>query len=272
MYKVYDDKTLNKLHKTLIELLDEFDKICKKHNLKYSLMSGTVLGAIRHSGFIPWDDDIDVGMLRSDYEKFLKIAHEELDSKYYLDCFEYNPKYHLGFAKIKKNNTIFDEESSHHLDNHKGIFLDIFPIDNAYDNTKKSYLIAILIRTIVQTVYVKNKMSSLKDCRHKILSAILLLFPHKTLLRLEKKLCMLNKNDNSKYIVSFLGIYKFKKELMKREDFLPIKRIKFENKEYSVLNKPEVYLSNLYGDYMKLPPKEKRVNHMPLTIDFGDEN
>ena len=149
MYKVYDDKTLKKLHKVEIEILDEIVRICKKHNIKYSLFAGTMLGAVRHAGFIPWDDDIDVGMLRSDYEKFIKIAHEELDSKFSLDCFEYNKKYHLGFAKIKKNGTIFDEEASHHMDNHKGIFVDVFPVDNVYDNIKRSYINAVIIKTII---------------------------------------------------------------------------------------------------------------------------
>ncbi len=130
MYRVYDDETLNKLHETLIELLDEFVRICKKHNLKYTLVAGTVLGAVRHSGFIPWDDDIDVGMLRPDYEKFLEVAPKELKDKYILDCFEQNKDYHLSFAKIKKNGTIFDEEAAHHMNNHKGIFLDVFPLDN----------------------------------------------------------------------------------------------------------------------------------------------
>lgn len=271
MYREYDNKTLKKLHVTLVEILDEFVRICNKHHLRYSLMAGTMLGAVRHSGFIPWDDDVDVAMLREDYEKFLKIAPDELDKKYYLDCFEHNHKYHLGFAKLKKNGTIFDEESSHHMDNHKGIFVDIFPVDNVYENTKKSYFFAVMIRTIVQTIYVKQKVSKLKDCRHKILSAILYLFPHTFLMKLEKKLCTINKDNNSKYVACFLGIYPFKKELMPRAEYLPMKEIVFENKKYSVLKNTDLYLSNLYGDYMKLPPKEKRVNHMPLEINFGDK-
>ncbi len=271
MYKVYDDKTLEKLHKVELEILDEIVRLCKKHNIQYTLFAGTMLGAVRHSGFIPWDDDIDVGMLRSDYERFLKIAHEELNSNYYLDCFEYNKEYHLAFAKIKKNGTIFDEESSHHMNNHKGIFVDIFPIDNVYDNVKRSYINAILVKTINQTIYVKQKIYTIKDCRHKILSRILMLFSHKTLMRLEKRICTSNKNDKSKYIACFVSVYPFKREVIERKEFLPVKEIKFENKRYCVINNTDLYLKGIYGDYMKLPPKEKRVNHMPLKIDFGDD-
>jgi lipopolysaccharide cholinephosphotransferase len=272
MYRVYDDETLNKLHETLIELLDEFVRICKKHNLKYTLVAGTVLGAVRHSGFIPWDDDIDVGMLRPDYEKFLEVAPKELKDKYILDCFEQNKDYHLSFAKIKKNGTIFDEEAAHHMNNHKGIFLDVFPLDNVYDNVKRSYINAALIKIVHQTVCVKKKIYKIKDCRHKIMSSILMVFPHAFLMKLEKKLCTMNKDNNSKYIACFLGVYPFKKEVSERKDFFPTKEMVFEKKKYSVLNNTDKYLSSIYGDYMKLPPKEKRVNHMPLKIDFGEEN
>ena len=117
--KEYDDETLSQLHEVQIEILDEFVKICEKHQLSYSLVGGTLLGAIRHKGFIPWDDDIDVGLLREDYDKFIKIAKEELSDKYYLDCFEYNKDYYLPFAKIKKNNTIFNEHLSRNYKNNK---------------------------------------------------------------------------------------------------------------------------------------------------------
>ena len=149
------------------------------------------------------------------------------------------------------------------------IYIDIFPVDNVYDNPKKSYINAVLIRSIVQTIYVKYKIAKLSQCRHKVLSGILCIFPHTFLMKLEKKLCMMNKNNNSKYVACFLGIYPFKREVMERKDFLPTKEIKFGNKKYCALNNTDLYLSNLYGDYMKLPPKEKRVNHMPLKIDFG---
>lgn len=271
-YKEYDKKTLDKLHNVEIELLDEFARICKKHKLTYFLVGGTMLGAIRHSGFIPWDDDIDVGMLRSDYEKFLEIAPKELKDKYILDCFEHNSKYHLQFAKIKKNGTVFDEESSHHMDNHKGIFIDIFPFDNVYDNTKKSYYRATIIRLINQAVYVKLKIYGLSKCRHKVLSALFLPFSHKFLMKLEKKIATSNKDNNSKYAACFFSVYDFKKEIMERSTFVPTKETLFEKKKYSVVHDPDKYLSSVYGDYMKLPPKEKRVNHMPLKIDFGEDN
>ena len=128
MHKEYDKKTLEKLHKVEIEILDEFVRICNKYNLEYYLIGGTMLGAVRHQGFIPWDDDIDVGIMRKDYDLFIKYAREELGDKYYLDCYETNKEYYLPFAKIRKNNTIFNEQVSAHLNNHKGIYIDIIPV------------------------------------------------------------------------------------------------------------------------------------------------
>ena len=270
-YKEYDQKTLKKLHDVQLEMLDVFAKICEKYDFHYSLAGGTMLGAIRHKGFIPWDDDIDILMPRREYEKFLMVAQQELGDKYYLDYFDINKDYYLQFAKIKKNGTIFDEASAHHLKLHKGIYIDIFPMDNVYDNIKRSYLDAVMIKTIGQTIGVKNGLGTIKDTRHPVFSTLLRVFPKKMLMKVQKWLSTKNKNDNSKYITCYFG-YAFKKELMERKDFFPTKLVEFEGRKYQAMNNHDKYLSGLYGDYMKLPPVEKRVNHMPLKIDFGDNN
>ena len=109
VYKEYDKETLDKLHQVELEILDDFVSVCEKNKLRYFLTGGSMLGAVRHSGFIPWDDDIDIGMPREDYDKFIKLGSEALGDKYTLECFELNDNYHLPFAKIVKNNTIFDE-------------------------------------------------------------------------------------------------------------------------------------------------------------------
>lgn len=270
MHKEYDKKTLEQLHKIELELLDEFVKICKKHHLEYFLIGGSCLGAVRHQGFIPWDDDIDVGMMRKDYELFVKYAKEELDTtKYYLDCFETNKDYHLPFAKIKKNNTKFVEKPSAHIKNHKGIFLDIFPIDNANkQNSLFQKVQAIVARNITESIKFKKKMIKLKKTRHPLLSLTFSILPCKTLMKIQKRITILNKNHNSKYVVLITGAYGYRKETNKREVFTPAKKVKFEGKEYTTVADPDTYLSKLYGDYMKLPPKEKRINHMPTEISF----
>ena len=108
-----DDKTLRKLQLTELDILIEIDKICKENNIQYFLIGGTLLGAVRHKGFIPWDDDIDVGMIRSDYEKFIDLCLNKnvLGEKYFLHCNESDENYFIPFVKVKKNNTTFAEEN-----------------------------------------------------------------------------------------------------------------------------------------------------------------
>jgi len=272
-YKEYDKKTLNNLHLVELEILDEFVRICKKHDLEYFLTGGTMLGAVRHKGFIPWDDDIDVGMMRKDYDLFIKYAKEELNSKYYLDCFETNKDYYLPFAKIKKNNTIFDEEVSHHLNNHKGIFIDIFPFENAKkENSLKQKIQAILVRNITDTMFYKTKIRKLKGSRHPLFAAILSILPKTTLMKLQNKIMHWNKNDNSNYVVALSGTYGYLKETNKRNVFVPGKEVEFEGKIYRGMNDSDAYLTRIFGNYMTLPPKEKRINHMPLNIEFDKKD
>ena len=271
-YIEYDKKTLDRLHKVELEILKDFTKICKEYNLKYFLVGGTMLGAVRHSGFIPWDDDIDVGMPRKDYDEFIKIAPTALGDKYYLDCFEYNKNYYLPFAKIKKNGTIFDEGYFDDSEMHKGIFIDIFPFENVSKIGLSLKIRAVMVHSVLNTMFYKNKMRKLKEVRRPCFVLFLSLFPRKTLMKIQKYYLTKNKDHNSKYINALAGSYHYLKETNLREDILPPKEIIFEGKKFMGMQKPDIYLSNVYGDYMQLPPVEKRVNHMPKRIDFGDKN
>lgn len=264
--KNYDEETLNKLHSVELEILDKFVNICEKNKLNYFLTGGTMLGAIRHKGFIPWDDDIDIGMPREDYDKFISIAPKELGDDYYLDCFEYNKNYYLPFAKIKKNNTIFDEFP--HMNNHKGIFIDIIPFENVSEIDFSLRLRAIIVKNIMETMYYKNKIYKLKNTRKPIVVLLLSLFTKKRLMQIEKYFLTKDKNNNSKYLNALGGTYHYLKETNLRENLLPTKKVLFEGKKYNGMHKPDIYLSKIFGDYMKLPPIEKRVNHMPKRISF----
>ena len=268
-YKDYDQKTLTKLHQVQIELLDEFVRICEKHNLTYFLIYGTLLGEVRHQGVIPWDDDIDVGMPRSDYDKFLKIAPTELDSKYFLDCLEYNDDYYLPFAKIKKNGTIFDEEISHCLNNHKGIFMDIFPLENVYANNVFLKYHSLMAFSITDTIFYKQKMKTLKNTIHPIIVRCLSILPKKSLQHIQRKHMTYCHDDNSMYM-SVLGAgYGYRKDVNLRSNIMPPKKVIFAGKEYNGMHDNDQYLKHIYGNYLELPPVEKRRNHMPLEIDFG---
>ena len=271
-YKSYDDKTLKKLHEVELEILDDFVKICKDNNLTYFLTGGTMLGAIRHKGFIPWDDDIDIGMPRDDYDKFIKIAPKLLGDKYYLDCFLYNKNYYLPFAKIKKNNTIFDEGFFKDGKIHKGIYIDIIPFENVNKINLTLKIRAIMVRNIIDTMFYKNNMRELKNTRRPIFVFFLSLFTKKRLMKIQHFFLTVCKNNNSKYINALGGSYNYLKETNLRCDITPAKEVIFEGRKYCGMNKPDVYLSKLFGDYMKLPPIDARVNHMPEKIVFDVRN
>jgi len=268
---MYNENELNKLHQVELEILNEFVRICDKNNLIYYMVGGTFLGAVRHKGFIPWDDDVDVGMPRADYEKFITLAKEQLSEKYFLDCFQTNEKYYLPYAKIKKNGTVFDEEIIHHLDNHKGIFIDVFPFDNVPKNNLELKIRAIIALSITDTVAYKYKIKKLKQMKHPIISFLLCVFTRKHLMKIQKKVVTYCHDDNSKYMCDIGAGYGYRKELILREEMLPTRKMKFENRSYCV-PKTDVHLRKLYGDYLKLPPKEKRKTHSPLRIIFGDIN
>ena len=270
MSKEYSNDTLNKLHKVQLEILDEFVRICDKNKLVYFMVGGTFLGAVRHAGFIPWDDDMDLGMPRCDYEKFIECAKKELNNKFFLDCFDTNKDYYLPYAKIKKNGTIFDEEIIHHLNNHKGIFIDIFPLDNVPKNNINLKIRAIMAFSITDAMAYKNKIKKLNKLMHPIISFLLCIFTKKHLMKMQKRIVTYCHDDNSKYICDIGAGYGYRKELILREEVLPVRKMEFEKHKYCV-PRTDVHLKQLYGNYLELPPKEKRKTHSPLRIEFGDE-
>ena len=271
-YNEYDKKTLDKLHNVELELLNEFVRICDKNKLTYFLVGGSLLGAVRHSGFIPWDDDIDVGMPRKDYDKFLKIVTKELKDDYFIRSVETNKDYYLPFAKIMKKNTLFVEEAKNN-DNpetygDKGIFIDIFPFENVKKFGLGYKTRFALSYAIMDTIFYKLGSCELKDTKYKPLTILFSIFSKRRLTKIFHHIVTKCKDDNSKYISVIGAGYGFRKEFMERSNVLPVKKITFENKKYNGMNNNDAYLSSLYGDYMKLPPKEKRINHKPMRLSF----
>lgn len=268
---------LEKLHKVQLEMALEVKRICNKNNIKYFLIAGTLLGAIRHQGFIPWDDDIDIGMLREDYDKFINACNNDLSSKYFLQTWDTDFQFGLPIAKIRKNNTKFIERVSKDSDTHKGIFIDIFPYDNVPDNKIQKechkwlayiYKRLVLIKSNHNLSYNKSNIGKIIILFLKLLAKML---PKKYLvakyLRLMKKYNAINHTDK---ITLFGGSYTYEKESIQRGWITDTETICFENELFSIPKEPHLMLSSIYGDYMQLPPEDKRYNrHDIIEIDYG---
>ena len=267
IYRELDKNTLSKLHDTELEILQEIDRICKKNNINFFLVGGTLLGAVRHKGFIPWDDDLDIGMFREDYDRFIDIAIKEIDDKYFVHCDKTDKHYWLPFCKVKKNNTTFIEEFTNgKKSKHSGVFVDIFPVDKTGANYNINRIKGLLIRNISDCLLVKEGKISLQETRHFILGKILTLFSKEKLIKIQNGI--INKYQNDDYVVGWIGVYHIKKELLKKEDAFPLVDVVFENKKYKAYNNYDYYLRSLYGNYMELPPVEERINHGAVDISF----
>lgn len=130
----YGESDLKKLHKELYGILEEIHRICGTHQIPYFLIGGSAIGLYYDGGILPWDDDLDIGMTRENYNKFVKIAPKELRPEFFLSCMETDPHTPFFYAKVKKNNTLFVEERYKDVRMHQGIFVDVFPYDRVPDN------------------------------------------------------------------------------------------------------------------------------------------
>lgn len=275
-FRKYDDMTLDKLKKELIDIFDVFDSLCKKYDIKYFATGGTLLGVVRHGGFIPWDDDLDIGMLRTEYDKFLKIPHSEFEG-YGLCAPEITPGGYYSFVtKFYKKDTKFITPISYADNkNDMGIFIELFPFDDVEENLlekqkkrvnriKALYTTAVCDHIIVFDVGLKGIIKKMAKRIIKIYVSL----THKTLESLTKEYIDVVDTaieTEKAYAFSDVGHLIAKKGVES-----PVYR-KFENIQMLVPSDYDMVLKGLYGsDYMQLPPKEKRWNQAPMYIGFSD--
>lgn len=130
------DIKLRNIQLGILEILKDIITVCEEYNIEYFIMCGTALGAVRHKGFIPWDDDLDIGMTRENYERFLKIAPNVLPEELFVQTFNSDPNTPFYFAKVRKSGTLFIRNYCKNLKMHHGIYVDVFPYDNIPDDIK----------------------------------------------------------------------------------------------------------------------------------------
>lgn len=251
------------------EILDVFHKICIENNLRYSLAYGTLLGAVRHKGFIPWDDDIDVMMPREDYEKLLALWKKKAPKEYIIQNYHNLEDYTNNFAKIRKNHTTFiQDECELKKEYHKGIFIDIFPCDRVASgviNNKIQFLACAInllytrgfasgtggLVGIIEYVLLKTRKENYKLRREKA----------------EKFMKKWNNRIENDFIVPCtIGSCKI---YYPADMFDNLTEIEFNMKRYMSVYDTDTVLKNAYGDYMIMPPENERVwKHHPIMIDF----
>lgn len=265
-----DNAVLRKLQETELNILTDLDKFCSEYDIKYSLFAGTAIGAVRHKGFIPWDDDIDIIMTRSEYTRFLKAYTQNPISGYSLDCPELNEECSISHAKLIKNGTLLLSEGEYENIGNHGIWVDIFPLDKVTDNTSKK-IFGIGKKIILLT---RSRTKNRKDTlTKKVIRFLVRMVPRKlTQKKIDKCLEALNKNDlattdNYKWTelaATYTFEYRFDEDMMDN-----IHRIEFEGKYFLIVDDYDSMLRQLYGDYMQLPPVEKQVaKHKPVKIVF----
>lgn len=236
-------------------MLKDFDAVCKEHNINYMLFSGTALGAVRHHGFIPWDDDADVIMLRSEYNRFFETAAQDLDREEYYVQREYSAHWPMQFSKLRRNGTTCLEKY-HPKDpsQHQGVYIDIFPCDNLADNVfvrRLQFLASKIV--IAKALYARGYETNnpIKKCFMQLCRLI----PRKPVWAF----CVRRKDSNSDMVHSFLGCgSKYEKNIFPRKWFEQTENMPFEDCTLPVSAAYDSFLTKLYGNYHKLPTEEER--------------
>lgn len=271
-YTNYNDETLHKIQELELMILKDFIAICEENNLEYFIYGGSALGAVRHGGFIPWDDDIDIIMFRKDYEKFKEITLAKPNKKY--DFLTSKTKdYFFLFSKIMLKDTVFEEWWVNQVDFNLGIYIDIFVLDNVPDNKLKRFIHVKRCRILdklpaISVVKFEDYpfiVQLLTNITHKVFK--LLNIKRESLIAKTQKLLTKYNNQNCKYVCDISALNH--PQIYKIADFKPHKKIKFENLEVTCPNNVDNILTQIYGNYMELPPESERYNHITKKIDFG---
>lgn len=267
---------LRKIQLLQLDIALEVKRICEKNNIQYFLDSGTLLGAVRHGGFIPWDDDLDIAMLREDYERFIKIAPKELSDKYFLQNTDTDEGFGYTFSKVRLNGTHYVEKIAQYAKCHDGIYIDIFPYDNMPDDEKLCKKIGYQVRLNTLLLRIKSGYrpwiynDSKKDVIKYFPFRVMALFVSKKHLikRINELMtCVNDKECERKVICDNLSYHKF---YYPKSVYASAVDYEFEGHMFKVPVGYKEFLTQTYGDYMTPPPEDKRDStHAIVKVDFG---
>lgn len=268
--------TIQDIQKIELDMMIELDRICRKHNIPYQIFGGTLLGAVRHKGFIPWDDDADIAMLREDYDKFIKVASMELKDSYFLQTCFTDPTSIIQFAKLRKNGTVYENKLEYDVKYHTGVWIDVFPFDNVkldkHEVSKMKKKLSFLYVWTTSTLWGRVKYT--RGLHRKIIRSILHFFglivgKRKIDGWLKKEYTKFD-HEKTEYVSHLTNGLKKKTfvfpgqngkvltNVQRREKFTDLTELEFCGHMFYAPRNYKDVLTDTYGDYMKLPPEEAR--------------
>lgn len=257
-----DDATLRQLQMVELELLQEVDRICKKCDIKYNIIAGTLLGAVRHGGFIPWDDDADVALLRPEYEKFVQACKEELDTtRFYFQDHNNTPGYRWGYGKLRRKDTLFLREHQEHMPYEQGVFIDVFPLDYVPNN----YVLRS-IHNFQCFVYRKFFWSEVgkkadKNLFKRWIYGIINRMPEDKLKQSFNRFREKGNRQKTEWVRILTFPTPNRAYGYRAKWYEQSADILFEGTKFPGIKEYDEYLSFKFGEYMKLPPEGQRKVH-----------
>lgn len=283
-YVVMTDEQLKRYQHCVLKIAEDCIALCEKENICYHLTGGSALGAVRHQGFIPWDDDIDIDILGEDFERFIKCFSQQYDSKYWIHTYKTN-NYGMTLTRIRLKNSICRTRED--IGNDEcGFYIDIFRIENAPDNKILRTLHGVLSmgmgfllscrnfykNRVLMVELAKGQKNLLRTFRIKIgIGFCLQMFSVQTWAIMTQKIYEMCKNNKSKYVTVPAGRNHYFGELYLRNDFVDYDRKSFEGNIWKVPKAWDSYLTHMYGNYMSLPNKQNREKHIVLELKFPKE-
>lgn len=280
---VPSDEMRRRLQQVILTIADDIINFCESHDVGYELSGGSVLGALRHQGFIPWDDDMDINMTRPNYDYFLTEFPKAFPNKYAVQSLECTPNYRSWAGKVRLMGTTLKDREDIYTDD-CGVWIDIFPIENTYDNQVLRWwhgVVSMLYGLICSCVRVRQdrdyylslargNLSLQKSLKIKAFVGMFFSFhSYDEWMKRSARWFSRCKNNESRYVTIPSGRAHFFGELLRREDLVNTRKAMFEGRRWNVPKNAEHYMEKLYGDWRHIPSENKRERHGFLAFDLG---